>query len=88
VILKAFPFCQLLINYRITLNCDFFTRLHVDDSDFALDKGLFLDNFKSEQYKKSGHPCKNDFKGFAKRIGVADGRVEKLLNPIMKKSHC
>lgn len=60
------------------------TKLHVDDSDFALDKGLFADEFKSEQYKKSGHPSKNDFTEFAKRIGVAEGRVEKLLNPFLE----
>ncbi len=61
------------------------TRLHVDDTDFALDKGLFADGFKSEQYKKSGHPSKNDFLEFAKRIGVAEGRGEKLLNPFLEK---
>ncbi|MBW6492419.1 MAG: HipA domain-containing protein [Lentimicrobium sp.] len=61
------------------------TRLHVDDSDFALVNGLFADDFKSEQYKKSGHPCKKDFIEFAKRIGVAERRVEKLLNPFMEK---
>lgn len=59
------------------------TRLHVDDSDFALDKGLFADNFKSEEYKKSGHPSKTDFIEFAKRIGVNDNRIEKLLNPFL-----
>jgi serine/threonine-protein kinase HipA len=46
------------------------TKLHVDDSDFALGKGLFADNFKSEEYKKSGHPSKKDLTEFAKRIGV------------------
>lgn len=61
------------------------TKLHVDDADFALDKGLFSDGFKSEQYKKSGHPSKNDFIEFAKRIGVAEGRIEKLLNPFLDK---
>ncbi len=61
------------------------TKLHVDDTDFALDKGLFADGFKSEQYKKSGHPSKSDFTEFAKRIGVAKGRVEKLLNPFLEK---
>ena len=43
------------------------TQLHVDDSDFALDKGLFADGFKSEEYKKRGHPSKSDFIEFAKR---------------------
>jgi serine/threonine-protein kinase HipA len=61
------------------------TKLHVDDTDFALDKGLFADNYKSEQYKKNGHPSKNDFTVFAKRIGVAESRVEKLLHPFLEK---
>lgn len=61
------------------------TKLHVDDSDFALDKGLFSDGFKSEEYKKSGHPSKTDFTEFAKRIGVAESRMEKLLNPFLQK---
>ena len=61
------------------------TKLHVDDSDFALDKGLFADNFKSDDYKKNGHPSKNDFIEFAKRIGVTEGRIEKLLNPFLEK---
>jgi serine/threonine-protein kinase HipA len=61
------------------------TKLHVDDTDFALDKGLFADGFKSEQYKKNGHPSKTDFTAFGKRIGVAESRVEKLLNPFLEK---
>jgi serine/threonine-protein kinase HipA len=61
------------------------TKLHVDDTDFALDKGLFSDGYKSEQYKKSGHPSKSDFTEFALRIGVAESRVEKLLNPFLEK---
>lgn len=28
------------------------TRVHVADTDFALDKGLFTDGFKSVQYKR------------------------------------
>lgn len=61
------------------------TKLHVDDSDFALDKGLFADGFKSAEYKKNGHPSKNDFTEFAKRIGVTESRVEKLLTPFLEK---
>jgi serine/threonine-protein kinase HipA len=61
------------------------TRLHVDDSDFALDKGLFVDDFKSEQFKKSRHPCTSDFMEFAKRIGVAPNRAEKLLQPFLER---
>lgn len=61
------------------------TRLHVDDSDFAFDRGLFIDNFRSEQFKKSGHPSKKDFMEFGIRIGVVKSRVEKLLNPFLMK---
>jgi serine/threonine-protein kinase HipA len=61
------------------------TQMLVDDSDFALEKGLFADSFKSEQYKKSGHPFKDDFLEFARRIGVAEHRREKLLAPFMEK---
>lgn len=61
------------------------TKLHVDDTDFALDKGLFADDYKSEQFKKNGHPSKKDFIEFANRIGVAESRVEKLLNPFLEK---
>lgn len=61
------------------------TRLHIDDADFALDKGLFVDSYKSESFKKNGHPSKVDFAEFARRIGVADGRIEKLLLPFLEK---
>lgn len=61
------------------------TRMHVHDTDFALDKGLFADDYKSEAYKKSGHPCQVDFLEFAKRIGVAESRREKLLLPFLRK---
>ncbi|MEZ5196805.1 MAG: HipA domain-containing protein [Bacteroidales bacterium] len=61
------------------------TRLHVDDTDFALDKGLFADDYRSQQYKKSGHPSKSDFTELALRIGVAESRVQKLLNPFLEK---
>jgi serine/threonine-protein kinase HipA len=61
------------------------TGLHVNDSDFALDKGLFADGFKSEGYKKRGHPSKSDFIEFAKRIGVTESRIEKLLSPFLEK---
>ena len=61
------------------------TRLHVDDTDFALEKGLFADDFKSEQYKKFGHPSKSDFSEFAKRIGVIESRFAKLVDPFLER---
>ncbi len=61
------------------------TKLHVDDTDFALTKGLFADGFKSEQYKRNGHPSKSDFTAFAQKIGVAESRIVKLLSPFLEK---
>jgi len=61
------------------------TGLHVDDTDFALDKGLFADDFRSPVFKKNGHPGKADFTEFAKRIGVTDSRLEKLLRLFLEK---
>ena len=61
------------------------TRMHVSDTDFALNKGLFADNFKSAVYTNSGHPCKSDFIEFARRIGVTESRVEKIILPYLEK---
>lgn len=62
------------------------TKLHVDDTDFALEKGLFADEFQSGQFKKTGHPSKADFIELAKRIGIMESRIEKLLNPFLEKN--
>lgn len=59
------------------------TRLHVDDTDFALDKGLFVDDFRSEAFKKNSHANQADFIEFARRIGVNEQRIEKLLQPFL-----
>ena len=61
------------------------TRLHVNDSDFALSKGLFADDLKSEKYKRTGHPALSDFIEFGKRIGVNENRISKLLAPFIEK---
>jgi serine/threonine-protein kinase HipA len=61
------------------------TRLHVDDTDFALDKGLFADDYKSEAHKKHGHAGKTDFAELAKRIGISENRADKLLSVFLEK---
>lgn len=60
------------------------TRIHIDDSDFALDKGLFKDNFQSESYQKNGHATFTDFIEFGKRIGINESRIFKLSTPFIK----
>jgi serine/threonine-protein kinase HipA len=62
------------------------THLHVDDSDFALSKGLFADGFQSLAFKSTRHAAKADFIEFGKRIGVTENRIEKLLIPFTEKN--
>jgi len=61
------------------------TRLHVNDTDFALNKKLFADNYQSDTYNKTGHPNSDDFIEFGKRIMVNEKRIKKLLTPFMEK---
>lgn len=61
------------------------TRIHVDDTDFALDKGLFADDFESETKKKKGHAAIADFREFGKRIGINESRIKKLNPPFLEK---
>ncbi len=59
------------------------TRLHVDDSDFALAKGLFVDDFRSEAWQKTGHASRTDFTEFGRRIGLIESRIDKLIEPFL-----
>lgn len=61
------------------------TRIHVDDSDFALDKGLFADSFRSEAQKKRGHAAFADFEEFGKRIGINETRITKISAAFLEK---
>jgi serine/threonine-protein kinase HipA len=61
------------------------TRLHVDDSDFALSKGLFADDFRSAAFIKQGHPSKHDFMEFGRRLGLLEHRIGTLLAPFLMR---
>ena len=61
------------------------TRIHVDDSDFALEKGLFADGFRSKIMKKKGHAAFADFMEFGIRIGINESRVMKLSKAFLEK---
>lgn len=61
------------------------TRLHVDDTDFALEWGLFADGFASDTFRKTHHRGRQDFMEFAKRTGVREDRLEKILEPFLLK---
>ncbi len=61
------------------------TRIHVNDTDFALNGGLFKDNFKSKKMKKNGRSGLKDFHEFANRLEIKQKRRDKLLNPFLEK---
>jgi serine/threonine-protein kinase HipA len=61
------------------------TRIHVDDSDFALDKGLFADGFRLDAQKKRGHAAFADFEEFGKRIGINESRITKISAAFLEK---
>lgn len=58
------------------------TRMHVNDSDFALTNGLFKDSFQSNAYKNT---TIDDFMEFGVRIRIQESRINKLLSPFMEK---
>jgi len=61
------------------------TRLHVDDTPFALDDGLMETGFRSPGYQKTGYPEYNDFVNFGIAIGVIEKRIEKLLSQFCER---
>ena len=61
------------------------TRIHVDDTDFALDEGLFIDDYMSEHMQANGKAGLEDFREFARRIGIGDRRMDSLLAPFMHR---
>jgi serine/threonine-protein kinase HipA len=83
--LKNFSIIETSIgDYKMSPAYDLInTHIHVDDSDFALSKGLFKDDFKSEVHKVFGHPNEEDFTEFGKRLGISSSRIKKLLEPYL-----
>jgi serine/threonine-protein kinase HipA len=54
------------------------TRIHVDDSDFALDGGLFIDGYKFNKMK-SNHPDLHDFYELGRRFEIKVKRRDNIL---------
>lgn len=59
------------------------TRIHVNDTDFALDGGLFKDNYESKEMKTNGWVGLEDFQEFARRLKINEVRRDKLLEPFL-----
>lgn len=55
------------------------TSIHVKDEDFALQDGLIPQREHSDIYRKSGHPCKEDFITFANRTGVLPKKRDEII---------
>ena len=56
------------------------TKIHLpNDTDFALHKGLFKDDFRTESYKVNAFYAFDDFLEFGKRIGIAEARTHKVI---------
>lgn len=60
------------------------TRIHVDDTNFALSGGLLDPENRSPNYLRTGNPENIDFMNFGKIIGVKESRIDNLLTPFLK----
>ena len=82
--LKNFSLIRLGEDYRLAPAYDLLnTSLHVQGDDFGLDGGLSLNLFRSDEYERTGHPCRADFEQFASKIGIVPVRAAKLLDRFM-----
>ncbi len=55
------------------------TSIHIDDGDFALQEGLMPQSAHSETFRRTGHPCKEDFMEFGHRIGVLPRKAATII---------
>lgn len=60
------------------------TQLHVDDTDVALEDGLFKYFETTPSYEANGFYAYDDFYEFGMRIGLIESRLKKILKVFMK----
>lgn len=56
------------------------TKMHINGDDIGLANGFAQDFCKSDNYEKTGHPCRDDFFRFGTQIGLQSKRVEVILD--------
>jgi serine/threonine-protein kinase HipA len=56
------------------------TRIHIDDSYFALEDGLFKDGYATESYEANGFYAYDDFNEFGLKIGLNEKRKKRILD--------
>lgn len=61
------------------------TSIHINDGDFALQGGLIPEREYSDVYTRTGHPCKDDFITFGRRIGVLPQKIESVIEMFAKE---
>ena len=77
--LKNFSLIRLGEDYRLAPAYDLLnTSLHVRGDDFGLDGGLSSNMFRSDEYERTGHPCRADFERFASLIGIVPVELYKF----------
>lgn len=82
--LKNFSLIRQGEEYRLAPAYDLLnTSLHMHGDDFGLDGGLSLNMFRSDEYNRTGHPCRADFDQFASLIGIVPVRSAKILDRYM-----
>ena len=82
--LKDFSLILQGQDYRLAQAYDLMnTSLHIQGDDLGLDGGLSPNIEKSDEYIRTGHPCRRDFERFGKRIGLVTSRVDRILNAYM-----
>lgn len=57
--------------------------LHVNDTDFALEGGLFSAQYYSDTYKTKGHPCQDDFRTFGELLEVPARQITSIINEFL-----
>ena len=82
--LKNFSLILQGQDYRLAPAYDLMnTSLHVQGDELGLDGGLSPNIKKSDEYIRTGHPCRRDFERFGQRIGIIPSRMDKILNTYM-----
>lgn len=56
------------------------TKMHINGDDIGLANGFAQDFCKSDNYEKTGHPCRDDFFRFGTQIGLQSKRAEDILD--------
>lgn len=83
--LKNFSLILQGQDYRLAPAYDLMnTSLHVLGDDLGLDGGLSPNIEKSDEYMRTGHPCRRDFERFGERIGLVASRANKILDKFMR----